>query len=211
LYDGMTHLLQFNAVNGLAPTLNVNVLGAKPLHYYAAGDWRAIPTGLIGANQIARVAYNSGAGAYRLIDLQNKTGEVASYAGATAPAGALFCFGQAVSRTDYVGLFTAISTTYGTGDGSTTFNLPDMRGRVAGGLDNMGGSAAGRLTSASMGPNGTTLGATGGSQISLSMDAPSTLTSVAAGTDGTVAANNHAHNNTIVVQPTILLNAIIKT
>jgi hypothetical protein len=89
LYDGMTHLLQFNAVNGLAPTLNVNVLGAKPLHYYAAGDWRAIPTGLIGANQVARVAYNSSAGTYRLIDLQNRTGEVVPYAGATAPVGSL--------------------------------------------------------------------------------------------------------------------------
>lgn len=55
------------------------------------------------------------------------------------------CFGQAVSRTTYAALFAAIGTAYGAGDGSTTFNVPDMRGRVAAGKDDMGGTAAGRL------------------------------------------------------------------
>ena len=41
------HLVQFNAANGVAPTLNVNSLGATPLHYYAAGAWRVIPAGLM--------------------------------------------------------------------------------------------------------------------------------------------------------------------
>ena len=49
----------------------------------------------------------------------------------SAPTGWLMCDGTAVSRTTYSALFTAISTTYGVGDGSTTFNLPDMQGRVA--------------------------------------------------------------------------------
>jgi microcystin-dependent protein len=53
------------------------------------------------------------------------------YAGATVPTGWLECDGSAVSRTTYSALFTAISTTFGTGDGTTTFNLPDMRGKVA--------------------------------------------------------------------------------
>jgi len=57
-------------------------------------------------------------------------GTVNDYAGGTAPSGWLICDGSAVSRTTYAGLFTAISTTYGVGDGSTTFNLPDLRGRV---------------------------------------------------------------------------------
>jgi microcystin-dependent protein len=57
----------------------------------------------------------------------------------------LLCYGQAVSRTIYAALFAVISTTYGTGDGSTTFNLPDLRGRSIFGIDNMGGSDAGRL------------------------------------------------------------------
>ena len=50
------------------------------------------------------------------------------------------------------------------GDGSTTFNVPDKRGRASFGKDDMGGSAASRLTSAGMSPDGVTLGATGGAQ-----------------------------------------------
>ena len=63
------------------------------------------------------------------------TGMVVPYAGAVAPDGWLLCQGQAVSRTTYAQLFSVIGTTYGSGDGSTTFNLPDMRGRVAVGSD----------------------------------------------------------------------------
>ena len=58
-------------------------------------------------------------------------GSVISYAGSTAPNGWLLCDGSAMSRTTYAALFSAIGTTYGTGDGSTTFNLPDIRGRTA--------------------------------------------------------------------------------
>jgi microcystin-dependent protein len=54
-------------------------------------------------------------------------GAVTAYAGATVPSGYLECNGQAVSRTTYVDLFTALGTTYGAGDASTTFNVPDMR------------------------------------------------------------------------------------
>jgi microcystin-dependent protein len=61
-------------------------------------------------------------------------------------------------------LFATISTTYGSGDGSTTFNVPDLRGRVVAGEDDMGGTAASRLTAAGSGITGTTLGATGGTQ-----------------------------------------------
>lgn len=73
------------------------------------------------------------------------SGMLAPYAGSSAPTGWLLSDGSAVSRTTYPSLFTAIGTTYGSGDGSTTFNLPDLRGRVAAGLDNMGGTDAGRL------------------------------------------------------------------
>ena len=54
-------------------------------------------------------------------------GVTVPYAGATAPTGWLLCNGQAVSRTSYSRLFAAIGTTYGQGDGSTTFNVPDLR------------------------------------------------------------------------------------
>ena len=51
-------------------------------------------------------------------------GAVIPYAGSAAPAGWLLCGGQAVSRSDYAALFAIIGTTYGVGNGSTTFNLP---------------------------------------------------------------------------------------
>jgi microcystin-dependent protein len=92
------------------------------------------------------------------------SGMLMPYAGTTAPSGWLLCYGQAVSRTTYASLFSAISITYGSGDGTTTFNLPDFRGRIAAGQDNMGGSAASRLTTAVSGVDGTTVGASGGDQ-----------------------------------------------
>ena len=61
-------------------------------------------------------------------------GIISQFAGETAPNGYLLCQGQAISRTTYANLFNVISTKYGVGDGSTTFNLPDLRGRVPVGL-----------------------------------------------------------------------------
>lgn len=95
---------------------------------------------------------------------EGMTGTVLPFAGSTAPSGWLLCYGQAVSRTTYAVLFSVIGTTYGAGDGTTTFNLPDLRGRVTAGKDNMGGTAASRLTTAGAGIDGSTLGAAGGSQ-----------------------------------------------
>jgi microcystin-dependent protein len=93
-------------------------------------------------------------------------GTVNPFAGASAPSGWLLCDGRStgISRTTYAGLFAVIGTTYGSGDGSTTFNLPDLRGRVVAGEDDMGGTAANRLTSAGSGVNGLALGAAGGLQ-----------------------------------------------
>lgn len=62
-------------------------------------------------------------------------GTVLATARAAAPAGYLLCQGQAVSRTTYAALFAAIGSTYGNGDGATTFNVPDLRGRVPVGPD----------------------------------------------------------------------------
>lgn len=93
------------------------------------------------------------------------TGTVLSYAGAAAPTGYVFAAGQPISRATYSALFALIGTTYGVGDGLSTFNVPDMRGRVAAGLDNMGFGAAGRLTgSATGGVNANALNASGGEQ-----------------------------------------------
>lgn len=91
-------------------------------------------------------------------------GSIIDFAGATAPSLWYLCYGQAVSRTTYAALFVVIGTTYGSGDGVTTFNLPDLRGNVTAGADNMGGVAAGRLTSTYFGTDPTVLGDQGGSQ-----------------------------------------------
>lgn len=91
-------------------------------------------------------------------------GSVIPFAGSTAPANWLLCYGQAVSRTDYGALFAVVGTTYGSGDGSTTFNVPDLRGRVIAGVDNMGGSAASRLTSTTITGGGDAVGEVGGAQ-----------------------------------------------
>jgi hypothetical protein len=69
LFDGMTHLVQFNAINGAAPTLNVNTLGAKPLHFWSTGGWGAWPANMVAVDQIVRVTYNAAAGTYRAIGM----------------------------------------------------------------------------------------------------------------------------------------------
>ncbi len=108
---------------------------------------------------------SEGAGVWVLTDFQPGTtsvggvpvGVIVPYGGSAAPSGWLLCYGQAVSRSTYAGLFATVSTTYGLGDGSTTFNIPDLRGRAPFGADNMGGTAASRVTTAS----GFTAGARG--------------------------------------------------
>ena len=89
-------------------------------------------------------------------------GTLLPYAGTTSPDTNVYllCDGQAVSRTTYADLFTVVSTTFGVGDGSTTFNVPDLRGRIPMGLDNLGGTPANRVTDA----NADSLGGAVGSQ-----------------------------------------------
>lgn len=62
-------------------------------------------------------------------------GIINPYAGSTAPDGWLICDGSAISRSTYADLFEVIGTTYGTGDGETTFNLPDLKGKIPVGYD----------------------------------------------------------------------------
>lgn len=153
------------------------------------------------------------------------------FAGASAPTGWLLCYGQAISRTTYAALFAAISTAFGAGDGSTTFNVPDCRGRVPAGKDDMGGVAASRLTTAGSGVNGAALGAVGGAQTHTldttqipahshgenhtGSGAGSQIGqggggagTTASGISTASAGGGLAHNNT---QPTIVTNYIIKT
>ena len=152
------------------------------------------------------------------------SGSIMPYAGASAPSGWLLSYGQAISRSTYSALFSVVGTTYGVGDGSTTFNIPDLRGRTIAGQDDMGGASANRLTTPI---NGDTLGAAGGSEthtLTVAEIPPHTHTmngSVQSGSSTNCAVGQGdpeietnptgggtAHNN---VQPTIILNYIIKT
>ena len=155
-------------------------------------------------------------------------GMLLPYAGSSAPTGWLLCHGQAISRTTYSGLYAVVGTTYGAGDGATTFNIPDLRGRVVAGKDDMGGSSANRLTNQTGGLDGDGLGNTGGAEthtLSVAELAAHTHTAVGAagpsnyalgGPAGSFSStqttsstgNDTPHNN---VQPTIILSYIIKT
>lgn len=120
-------------------------------------------------------------------------GVVVDYGGTTAPSFWLLCYGQAVSRTTYAALFTAIGETFGSGNGVTTFNLPDCRGRASVGKDDMGGTSANRLTGLSGGVNGDTLGATGGSESHALATAELATHTHSAGTLSAASNGDHAH------------------
>lgn len=106
--------------------------------------------------------------------------------------------GQNVSRTTYAALFAAYGTAFGVGDGSTTFGLPDLRGRALFGKDDMGGSAASRLTTAGSGVDGLTLGAVGGSQ---SLHGHTHTASDSGHIHG-VTDPGHTHTTTAIQSPT---------
>lgn len=221
--DGVTSAIQTQ--------LNTLSTDKAPLASPAFTGNPTAPTPTAGDNDtsIATSAFVTSAIATALASLSSiPSGVVAPYGGTTAPSGWLLCYGQAISRTTYANLFTAISTTYGVGDGSTTFNVPDLRGRVVAGQDDMGGTSANRLTGASGGVDGDVLGGTGGAEthtlttpqipshshsITAYTSGPGTGTVSAIGNSGSAtpstgnAGGGGAHNN---VQPTIILNYIIK-
>jgi microcystin-dependent protein len=136
----ITNTLVDGQPNAAAPVMQnfndiLTWINTNAVHLDGSKAFTGVPSGPasdpVSANQYARKAY---------VDAVLPAGMVVPFAGTVAPAGWLLCQGQAVSRSTYSALFGVISTAYGVGDGSTTFNLPDMRGRVPVGLDS--GNAA---------------------------------------------------------------------
>ena len=150
-------------------------------------------------------------------------GTVSQYAGGSAPAGYLTCDGSGVSRTTYARLFAVLGSTYGPGDGSTTFNLPDLRGRVPVGYDSRdanfnaigktGGEETHTLTVAEMpSHNHGPLRIGGNTAVYLQNVASGAgeygiNTNAGSGIDVPPTGGGAAHNN---LQPYIALNYIIK-
>ncbi len=122
-----------------AATLNINGIGAI-----------SISGATLTANQPVLVIYDATDGVFVIMGGAGGTpvGALMPYGGSAAPTGWLLCQGQAVSRTTYASLFSILGTAYGAGDGSTTFNLPNMQQRFP-----LGKAASG---------TGSTLGGTGG-------------------------------------------------
>ena len=117
-------------------------LGAAPLDSPALTGIPTAPTASTGtrSTQLATTAF---VGAESQIAAP--TGSVYTFAGSTVPTGWLKCNGALLSRTTYASLFAVIGTTYGAGDGSTTFALPDLRGEFVRGADDGRGVDAGRV------------------------------------------------------------------
>lgn len=159
------HVIAFSphTTNGATVVLNVDGLGAKPLRSSPSVELQA-GTLIEGTPYLA--LYNHSDQVFYLHGFYGNPYNVPLAAGmdywaATTPNSSFaFPAGQAISRTTYAALFALIGTTYGAGDGSTTFNLPDKSGRVSA----MKESSASRLTSAVSGVDGATMGSAAGSQ-----------------------------------------------
>ena len=196
---GIASSVADNSITGAKLSMGGDVAG--DILYYNGTDYQKLGIGTAGQH----LATNSATNAPEWVAASLPAGGLIPYAGATAPAGWLLCFGQAISRTTYSTLFTAIGTTYGVGDGSTTFTLPDMRGQVTAGLDNMGGTSRNRVLDTDADVLGGEIGDSGGHShglittqqdhypdTSFPRPIPTSMTAVEA------------------LQPTIFLNYIIK-
>ena len=158
--------MRFASGTAIAPSITFSSDATTGFYLSAAGVLGVSAAGstaglLVDSTQVGagkngnQLYYTNGA-------IPSPVGSVIDFAGVAAPTGWLLCFGQSLATASYPELFNVIGTTYG-GSGST-FNLPDCRGRLTAGKDDMGGSAANRLTSAGSGVSGNVLGAVGGSQ-----------------------------------------------
>jgi microcystin-dependent protein len=152
---------RFAVVNSISagppPTVNISIGGdistSQNVPYLASysptiGDY-VLSLEVGGDHVVVGVVATSAGGS-------SPVGLISPFAGSTAPTGWLNCDGAAVSRTTYAQLFTVCGTTYGSGDGSTTFNLPNLTDRIPTGIGvkfargEQGGSETFTLTTAQL-------------------------------------------------------------
>ena len=144
--------------NSGATNINVNAIGSKRLVKFTDAGETVMSGGEVKIGCVYDIVYstllNGGAGAWLLLNptpivvappVEVPPGAVCAFAGISVPSGWLWCNGAAVSRSSHADLFAAIGTTYGNGDGSTTFNLPELRGEFIRGWPGGGSIDAGRV------------------------------------------------------------------
>ena len=190
--DGQELSFVVTPTNGADATLNVNGLGAKAL-VFAVGN--AMPAGSLIDGSIYTATYVNASSCWKVHSVIGNPYNIPiaggmDYWGTTVPnANFAFPIGQAVSRTTYAALFAIMGTTYGVGDGSTTFNLPDKRERVSA----MKTSSASRLTATHFGGDSTAMGAVGG----LESHALTTAQLAAHTHTNSLTDPGHTHNITV--------------
>lgn len=147
LYDGLTLAVEMHADNDANATLNLTTLTVSSPKAIQIAAGVNVTQGLLKAKTVYRFTYDQATDVWLVQSTVDggfyvPAGTILDYGGSVAPYGFHLCYGQAVSRTTYARLFGVIGTSFGVGDGSSTFNLPDVRGRVRLGKDDLGGTAA---------------------------------------------------------------------
>ena len=157
---------------------SLRVTGQTTLNSGTGGSY-SLPTSY-GRNLDVLTSNGAGATSFNPVP---PVGAIVMHATGNAPSGYLMCDGSAVSRTTYADLFAVIGTTYGAGNGSTTFNLPDFRGRAA-----IGAGTGSGLTNRA-------LGSTGGQEVITTVP-PHTHSATTGAHSHTANVNDptHAHN-----------------
>jgi microcystin-dependent protein len=202
-YSNNLNLIQGNAISlnqGYSNNLSsINNLSGLTSNYATLGTLQTLSNKTMDFNQNTFLNFATGSTSnyyssnYYLND--QPLGAIIDYAGSSAPTDWLVCDGSAISRTSFSALFAIIGTTYGVGDNSTTFNIPNLKGRVSAGYD----------VSNSVLPFSSTLGAIGGSISAFGSNATNLSGAIV-----TTTSTGYSLSTTSNIQPTIILNKIIK-
>lgn len=208
--------------NALAAIRSSNLSATEPANLYAGLFWFDTTNDELKLRNEANDAWIvMGKFSNNVNTNDTPSGAILQFAGSSAPANWLLCDGSLVSRTTYANLFAAISTTYGAGDGATTFKLPDLRGRVPVGAG-QGSLLTNRVIAATGGAETHTLteaelpahdhginlfDASSPSGTNLRVAATDDINDQRTGTSTNDAGSNNPHN---IMQPFLVVNHIIK-